>query len=70
MTTFLIIIYLYFYEHNSAVVISGEAEFKYIVADYGGALALINTVVYVSNRTKLFFGYNHAIDVLYQFCYE
>ena len=32
----------------------------YNVADYGGALELINTVVYVSNRTKLFFGYNHA----------
>ncbi|XP_065914261.1 uncharacterized protein [Dysidea avara] len=49
------------YGHNSAIVLSGEAEFKNNEAEYGGALVLINTVAYVNTGSKLFFGHNYAL---------
>ena len=59
------------YGHNSGIIMSGRAVFKHNEAKYGGALRLLDTVVYVNIGSVLWFEHNFAttaggaIDILF-----
>jgi len=48
------------YGHNSGIIMSGKAVFKHNEAKYGGAMRLLDTVVYVHTGSVLWFEHNFA----------
>ena len=52
-----------FYGYSASVTISGRGTFLNNSGIYGGALDLVNTVVYIHQGSELFFGNNHATRV-------